>query len=298
MTRRCDSDPPRGGHRVAALVEGVRLAVPLALLCMLPGCAGELGVLTALALVFGMAMGAWLVGRGRQRRLYLETAGMRRAISQGGHRKVERRLRRELALAAGGQSGHRERLWFVRAQLAELLLAEWRLDEVREIYESQDPGPSPHLQALAAFGRHELEVLALPVDEARLVAIRGAREACLEAVPEPIQPVVERAWGALEGVALFRIGRPHEAIRLLEEGLDSVSYNPARIVYIFHLAQAYELVGSHERAMHRYQEATLAFPGTRLASEASARKDALLHQISGFRGMLPETPAPSVLPVR
>ncbi len=296
MRRRYDSDPPRGGRRGAEAVEPVRAALSLALLCLLPGCAGELGALAALAL--GMAIGAWLVGRERRHRLYLETAGMRRAISQGGHRKVERRLRRELALAAAGQSVHRERLWFVRAQLAELLLAEWRLDEARQVYESQDPGPSPHLQALAAFGRHELEVLSRPVDEARLKAIRRDRDACLGVVPEPIQRVVELAWGALEGVALLRIGRPREAIRYLEEGLDSVSYNPAHIIYIFHLAQAYERVGLHERAMHRYQEATLVFPGTRLATEASARMGALCRQVSGYRGMLPETPAPSVQPVR
>ncbi len=263
-------------------------------LCFLPGCAGELGVLTAVA--FGMAMGAWLVGRERQRRLYLETAGMRRAISQGGHRGVERRLRRELALAVAGPNHHRERLWFVRAQLAELLLAQWRLEEARQIYASQDPGPSAHLRALASFGRHELEVLALPVDEARLAAIRRDRDACLEVVPEAIQRVVLRAWGALEGLALLRIGRPREAIRLLEEGLDSVSYNPARIVYIFHLAQAYERVGAIEWAMQRYNEASLVFPGTRLANEASARLHALSHRLSGFRGMLPEMPAPSPQP--
>ncbi|HGG56374.1 MAG TPA: hypothetical protein ENK31_01115 [Nannocystis exedens] len=263
-------------------------------LCFLPGCAGELGALTALAL--GMAMGAWMVGRERQRRLYLETAGIRRAISQGGHRGIERRLRRELALAAAGPNAHRERLWFVRAQLAELLLAQWRLDEARQVYATQDPGTSAHLQALAAFGRHELEVLASPVDEARLLAIRRDRDACLEVVPEAIKLVVQRAWGALEGVALLRSNRPREAIPLLEEGLDSVSYNPARIVYIFHLAQAYERVGALEWAMKRYNEASLVFPGTRLANEASARLNALTRRFSGFRDMLPEMPVPGHLP--
>ncbi len=238
-------------------------------------------------------MGAWIVGRERQRRLVLEAEGMRRALSRGGHRKVERRLRRELALAAAGETISVERVWLARAQLAELLIAEWRLDEAREIYANEDPELSPHLRALAAFGRHELEVLCEPVDEQRIAAIRRDREACVEIVPEPIRRAVERAWGALEWVALPRSDRAREAIDLLERGLESVSYNPAKIVYVFHLAQAYERVGDRERAMSRYREATEVFPGTRLASEASARLAALSHQVTGFRGMLPEAPSAS-----
>jgi len=285
MRRRRDPSGRRWSGR-----EGGGAAIFVAL-CLLPGCAGELGALAALT--FGMTMGVWIVGRERQRRLVLEAEGMRRALSRGGHRKVERRLRRELALAAAGETISVERVWLARAQLAELLIAEWRLEEAREIYANEEPDLSPHLRALAAFGRHELEVLCEPVDEARLAAIRRDRQACVEIVPEPIRRAVERAWGALEGVALLRSDRAREAISLLERGLDAVSYNPAQIIYIFHLAQAYERVGDRERAMARYHEATAVFPGTRLASEASARLAALSHQATGFRGMLPEAPSAS-----
>ncbi|MCA9663216.1 MAG: hypothetical protein KC486_33095, partial [Myxococcales bacterium] len=99
----------------------------LAALCLLPGCAGELGALAALT--FGMTMSMWIVGRERQRRVLIEAAGMRRALAGGDHRRVERRLRRELALAAAGETVAEERVWLARAQLAELLIAEWRLDE-------------------------------------------------------------------------------------------------------------------------------------------------------------------------
>jgi len=261
------------------------------LLCLIaiPGCAGEIGALAALT--FALTTGLWILGRERQRRLFLEAEGMRRAIARGGHRKVERRLRRELALAAAGETIGAERVWLARAQLAELLIAEWRLEEAASIYASEDPGVSPHLRALAAFGRHELEVLCEPVDEVRLATIRRDRDACLEVVPEAIRRAVARAWGALEGVAMLRAGRPSEAIKLLERGLDSVSYNPAQIVYVFHLAQAYDRIGAREQAIARYEEAVRVFPGTRLASEASARLSALSHQLSGFRGMLPEAPS-------
>ncbi|MEZ4380229.1 MAG: hypothetical protein R3A79_02690 [Nannocystaceae bacterium] len=263
----------------------------LAALCLLPGCAGELGALAALT--FGMTVSVWFVGRERQRRVLHEAAGMRRALAGGDHRRVERRLRRELALAAAGETVPEERVWLARAQLAELLIAEWRLSEACEIYALEEPSLSPHLRALASFGRHELEVLCEPVDAARIEAIRRDREACVAIVPAPIRGAVERAWGALEGVAAARSGRAREAIALLERGLDAVAFNPARIVYVYHLAQAYESVGARERALATYSDTILAFPGTRLASEAQSRIEALSRRTSSFRGMLPEAPAPS-----
>ncbi|MCB9566821.1 MAG: hypothetical protein H6710_06330 [Myxococcales bacterium] len=270
------------------------LALPAVALCLLPGCVGELGALAAMT--FGMTMGAWFVSRERQRRSLLEAASMRRALASGEHRQVERRLRRELAPAAAGEHASPERVWLARAQLAGLLVAEWRLDEAAEIYAMQDPGLSPHLRALAAFGRHELEVLCVDVDGQRLTGIRRDRQACLEHVPGPFQLAVARAWGALEGLALARMGKTREAIALLEEGLEAVRFNPARIIYVFHLAQAYERIGHRDLALGRYHEATQLFPGTRLASEARSRIAAIQASASLFRGMLPEAPAPALTP--
>jgi tetratricopeptide (TPR) repeat protein len=269
-------------------------ALPLLGLCLLPGCFGEVGALAAFA--FTMTMSALLMGRERHRRALLEAETLRRAIASGNHRDIEFQLRRELALAAAGETTSVERIWLARAQLGALLVAEWRLDEAAEVYAQAGPGLSPHLQALAAFGRHELAVLREEVHGARVTAITRDRDACLGHVPEPYRPAVARAWGALEGLALVRLGRVREGIDLLERGRDSVSFNPARIVYVFHLAQAYEQIGDRPAALARYSEAMVAFPGTRLASEARVRIAAIRGEDSLFRGMLPEAPAPSTYP--
>ena len=87
-----------------------------------------------------------------------------------------------------------------------------------------------------------------------------------------------------------------EAVPALEESLPSLDFNPARVIYLFHLAQAQEKLGHRDAASMRYLEAAEAFPGTRLASEAKARQLAL--GAGGapdglFRGMLPEAPGAS-----
>ena len=265
--------------------------LPLLLgLVVLPGCAGEITAIAAL--IFSMSLGAWLVSRRSQRRALLEAVQLRRAIATGRHREIEQHLRRELALAAAGEAVSDERQWLARAQLGGLLVAEWRLAEAREIYTSNTAKLSPHLQALAAFGRHELDVLTREPDEAALERIRGDRDNCLRHVPGPYQSTVARTWAALEGLCLSRMGRPREAAPLLDRGLVCLGFNPARVVYLFHLAQAHEQLGDRARAATRYQEAMLAFPGTRLASEARARCYALDAGRGDdlFRGMLPEAP--------
>jgi tetratricopeptide (TPR) repeat protein len=259
-------------------------------LVLLPGCAGEFTALAAM--VFSMSLGAWLVGRGHQRRALLEAVQLRRAIATGRHREIEQHLRRELALAAAGEAVSVERQWLARAQLGGLLVAEWRLDEAREIYASNTAKLSPHLQALAAFGRHELDVLTREPDPVILGCIRGDRDTCLRHIPAPYQPTVAATWAALEGLCLARMGRPREAVPLLERGLECLGFNPARVVYLFHLAQAHDQLGDRQLAATRYEQAMHAFPGTRLASEARARCHALDAGRSDdlFRGMLPEAP--------
>lgn len=267
-------------------------------LVLLPGCSGEVTALAAL--VFSMSFGAWLVGRDRRRRAMLEAEVLRRAITTGRHREIEQHLRRELALAAAGEAVSVERQWLARAQLGGLLVAEWRLDEASALYDDQTTKLSPHLRALAAFGRHEIACLAEPASAERLAKIRGDRDACLRIVPPAYQPTVAQAWNALEGLCLARMGRAREAAALLERGLDSLGYNPARVVYLFHLGQAYEQIGERRLAVSRYEQAMQSFPGTRLASEARARCLAL--GTGGrdelFRGMLPESPTPALAPER
>ena len=270
-----------------------REAMAIAFALTLPGCAGELTAFAALA--FSMTLGAWIVGRDRQRRALYEAETLRRAIVSGQHRALEGQLRKELALAEAGEAVSLERQWLARAQLGGLLVAEWRLDEAAGVYGNDGGDLSPHLRALAAYGRHELAVLTQDPDDDWLEAIRRDRDACLQFVPTSFRQDVEHAWNALEGLCLVRMGRTREAVQLLERGLQSLEYNPARVVYLFHLAQAYEHIGERKLAAARYEQAMAAFPGTRLASEARARLFALGHGSSEgfFRGMLPEAPAPN-----
>lgn len=244
------------------------------------------------ALAFSMSMAAWILGRDRMRRSLYEAESMRLAIASGNHRGIEDDLRKQLALAAAGEAVSSERQWLARAQLGGLLVAEWRLDEAREIYGSDDEPASVHLAALAAFGRHELAVLTETPDDARLAAIRHDRDASLQHVPGTFRRDVERAWHAIEGLCLVRMGQAREGIGLLEAGLTALDYSPALVVYLFHLGQAYEHIGERQLAATRYEQAMNAFPGTRLASEARSRRFALGPGAADgfFRQMLPEAP--------
>jgi tetratricopeptide (TPR) repeat protein len=268
----------------------LRHGLGLAVLLGLGGCTGELAAFAALA--FSMSMGAWLLGRDRARRSLYEAEWMRLAIASGQHRGIEEDLRKQLALAAAGEAVSAERQWLARAQLGGLLVAEWRLDEAREIYGDDDEPRSPQLAALASFGRHELAVLTETPTEERLEAIRRDRDACLDHVPGSFRRDVERAWHAVEGLCLVRMGRAREAVPLLESGVQALAYNPALVVYLFHLGQAYEHIGERQLAGARYVDAMNAFPGTRLASEARSRTHALEPGAAEgmFRRMLPEAP--------
>lgn len=263
------------------------------LLAGLPACVGELSAFAALA--FSMTLGAWIIGRDRQRQALAEAQHLRLAIASGQHRNLEEHFRKELALAAAGEAVSPERQWVARLQLAGLLVAEWRLDEAREIYgASDDTRLSPQLRALAAFGQHELALLTETPNERRLEAIQRDRASSLQHVPRSFRRNVELAWDALEGLCLVRMGHAREATSFLERGIGAMEYNPALVIYLFHLAQAYEHIGERALAKTRYEEAMSAFPGTRLASEAKARLHALApSHAEGFRTMLPEAPSGS-----
>ncbi len=126
-----------------------------------------------------------------------------------------------------------------------------------------------------------------------LEQIRVDKRDCLTTVPSPFRAQATVVWDALEGLCLARMRRFHEAIPLLRSGVDQVlDLTPARIVYIYHLAQSYERVGELSEAHRYYELASAASPGTRLASDAESRHLALgpAGERSGFRGMLPEAP--------
>lgn len=248
---------------------------------------------TAIVLLCLCASAVVVAGRGRHRRARLEAELLRRAIASGRHRSIELRLRRELQMAQAGEVISIERQWLARAQLGGLLVAEWRLAEAAEVYALPSPKLSPHLQALATYGQHELEVLATPPNQERLLAIRRDRNACLRLVPATYRHTVARAWYALEGLCLARMGQARLAVQQLEAGLESLGYNPARVVYLYHLAQGHESLGHLDVAARYYRLACEAFPGTRLASDAGARLRQLEERSGGgiFRQMLPEAPA-------
>jgi len=257
----------------------------------LGGCAGE--AVTLAAIFFSMSAAAWLVSRGRQRYALHEAESIKLAIANGSHRQLEERLREELALADAGEAISEERQWLARAQLGGLLVAEWRLSEASEVYAKADrPRMAPHLRALAAFGRHEVALLTRTANDKQLRAIRSDRDECLEHVPVVFRRDIEKAWSALEGLCLVRMGQAREGARLLEDGVTALEYNPALVVYLYHLGQAYEHIGERTLAAERYARAAQAFPGTRLASEAASRTKALGggSEDGLFRDMLPETP--------
>lgn len=277
-----------------------RLRVSTGLACLLVltgGCQAE--ALAIMYFALGTGLGAWLLGRETRHRALSAAENLRYAIANGRQRDIEYQLKRQLALVAAGEAVNYEREWLARAQLGGLLVAEWRLDEAREIYDGQREDLPPHLGALANFGRHELAVLTRTPDQALLDAIRADRGACIELAPPRYRTLMEQTWNALEGLCLVRMGRAREAIPLLSGGLDSLAYSPARVVYLYHLGQAYEHIGEHQLAGEQYQNASQAFPGTRLANEAKTRVMALGPGRGGgdglFRQMLPEAPAPQTV---
>jgi len=272
----------------------MRREIVLALMLLpLSGCAGQ--AVTLAAIFFSMSAAAWLVSRGRQRYALHEAEVIKHAIASGNHRELEQQLRQELALAEAGEAVSEERQWLARAQLGGLLVAEWRLSEAGEIYaRANRPRSAPHLRALAAFGRHEVALLTRTADSKQLAAIRQDRDECLEHVPAVFRRDVHKAWNALEGLCLVRMGQAREGARLLEDGIRALEYNPALVVYLFHLGQAYEHIGERTLAVERYKQAAEAFPGTRLASEAASRTKALGGD-EVFRNMLPESPGTNAL---
>ena len=247
------------------------------------GCETEAAVLIAMGA--GTGIGAWFWGRDRQQRALYEAEHLRLAITSGDHRELEYTLRRQLALAAAGHGVSIDRQWAARLELGALLTAEWRLDEARELYLPEKQGLSRELQHAVELRIFELNALSHTPDEATLAAISTQRELVLQSVA--------LRWRALEGLCLARMGRSREATVALEQGMSALAGDPVRVAYTFYLAQAYEAIGDRQLASDYYQRCERAFPGTRLASEATSRQHALGGgaQAGPFRELLPATPA-------
>jgi tetratricopeptide (TPR) repeat protein len=242
---------------------------------------------------------AWLVTRERRQLAIEGSSSLRRMLANGNVRELEHHLRQELALVSAGEAVAPEREWLARAQLAGLMVAQWRLDEAEVIYSEGERRPSPEIEALARLGRYELELLTRTPSQQTLDDLRTEKDATRLRIPAPYRRYVEQAWEALIGLCLVRMGHAREAIDPLARSLRVLNDSPSRLVYLFHLAQAYEQIGERQLAEKYYQGTAQAFPGTRLANEAKTRMLALAPDSGGrdpfFRRMLPESPVTAAL---
>ena len=241
----------------------------------------------------GMGLAGWMLRRGDRQFALAQDTQMRRALASGQSRELEMQLRRELALVAAGEAVSPDRAWVSRVTLASLLAAEWRLDEARAVLEAPDGRTTVLMQALAERSRLELRVLSASSQAGVIEEIQAAREAAMNAAPRRAAHTMREAWDALEGLARARNGEHDRAATMLQDAVDAgvLERYPSRVIYVFHLAQAYDALGDQERARRYYTEASGAFPGTRLASDAQARARALGPAgEAGFRRMLPEAP--------
>lgn len=238
--------------------------------------------------------GLWWMRHRHRSRAIEGGRGLQYALQAGQQRGLEDHLRGELALAESGEAVSGEREWLARAQLGGLLVAEWRLEEARQVYQSSRSLKNPQLLAVTEYGRHELDVLTQGADEFKLTAIRQDRERIVATAPNEYRPVLTEAWMALEGLCLVRMGRAREAVNALQAGIAALEASPSRVVYLYHLAQAYEHIGEIPAAIENYRQAEHAFPGTRLANEAKTRLMALSPGSgvpkSTFRSLPPELP--------
>lgn len=211
--------------------------------------------------------------------------------------QAEEHLRRELALVQAGEAVSVEREWLARNQLGGLLLAQWRLEEARTVYLSGRVPKDPSLRSLTALGRHEVELLTHAPSAQSLEQIRIDRNHALALAPKEFHNDLRGAWSALEGLCLIRMGRAREGAALIGPSLPSMAMSPSRIIYHYHLGQAYEHLHEIPSAVEQYRRAIEAAPGTYLASEAQSRETMLSSAESGrnigFRHAPPRLPTTS-----
>lgn len=209
---------------------------------------------------------------------------------------VEQHLRGELALVQAGEAVSIEREWLARSRLGALLVGQWRLQEAKEVYLLGRPPQDARLASLTAFGRHEIDLLTLPADQEKLRALRADKERALSLAPREHLALLQASWQALEGLCLIRMGRAREGAELISPSLPALALSPSRVIYHYHLGQAYEHMHEIPAAVEQYRRSIEAAPGTRLASEAQSRQTMLSSSEAGknvgFRSLPPRMPEP------
>lgn len=257
-------------------------------------CACDGGVSLLLSLGAGAAVGSlWSRNKRRQRAL-AAPARPAPALKPAEQRMIEEHLRGELALVEAGEAVSIEREWLARSRLGALLVGQWRLPEAKDVYLLGRPPKDARLASLTAFGRHEIDLLTVTADLAKLKELREDRQRALSLAPPEYTQLLEASWKALEGLCLIRMGRAREGAELISPSLPALSLSPSRVIYHYHLGQAYEHMHEIPAAVEQYRRTIESAPGTRLASEARSRQTMLSTEYSGrnigFRTQPPRLP--------
>lgn len=252
------------------------------------------GVSLLLSLGAGAAVGSWWARSKKRQRALPAASTPLPALNPAEQRVIEDRLRGELALVAAGEAVSIEREWLARARLGALLVAQWRLEEAKDVYLLGRPPRDPRLTSLTAFGRHEIDLLTQSADQNKLQAVRNDRQRALSLAAREHLPALRASWNALEGLCLIRMGRAREGADLIAPSLPVLATSPSRVVYHYHLGQALEHMHEIPAAIEQYRRTIEAAPGTRLASEAQSRQGMLSSEQSGrnvgFRSLPPRLP--------
>lgn len=258
---------------------------------LMSGCDGGMSLL--LSLGAGAAVGSWWARNQRRQRALPAASAPLPALNPAEQRVIEQHLRGELALVQAGEAVSIEREWLARARLGALLVSQWRLEDAKEVYLWGRPPKDPRLASLTAFGRHEIDLLTQSADQNKLETLRADRQRALSLASKEHLSALEAAWNALEGLCLIRMGRAREGADLISPSLPNLSQSPSRVVYHYHLGQAFEHMHEIPAAIEQYRRCSEAAPGTRLASEAQSRQGMLgsgQPGSVGFRALPPRLP--------
>lgn len=246
-----------------------------------------------LSLGAGAAVGSWWARNQRRQRALPAASTPLPALNPAEQRVIEQHLRGELALVQAGEAVSIEREWLARARLGALLVSQWRLDEAKDVYLWGRHPKDPRLASLTAFGRHEIDLLTQSADLNKLETLRADRQRALSLASKEHLGALEASWNALEGLCLIRMGRAREGADLISPSLPILSQSPSRVVYHYHLGQAFEHMHEIPAAIEQYRRCSEAAPGTRLASEAQSRQSMLSSGQPGsigFRALPPRLP--------
>lgn len=258
-------------------------------------CACDGGVSLLLSLGAGAAVGSWWArNKSRQAALAAASKAALPALGPEKQQAIEQRLRAEIALADAGEAVSIEREWYARSHLGAMLVGQWRLEEAKDIYLLGRPPQDERLSSLTAFGRHEIDLLTQSASVQKLSELQRDRQRALALAPREYLQLIQASWNALEGLCLIRMGRAREGADLISPSLPALSMSPSRVVYHYHLGQAFEHIQEIPAAIEQYRRTLESAPGTRLASEAQSRLTMLSSAHAGrnvgFRSLPPRIP--------